>query len=80
MELVKKVVNMLLENRIEFEMEFTEKYVEIVLNYRSDFDIEKLLKYHKSPCIMVQNKETGVNGFCFCSFEDLQQYTPFKAE
>lgn len=85
MELVKKIINLLVENRIDFIVKnhdadnyFYPNSIEISFDFRRDYIIETLLIYKEDSAevIEIHNEDTGLKSIC--SFEELSKFTPFK--
>lgn len=88
MELVKKVVNLLVENRIDFIVKnnniqtsslfaIMPGNVNIGFDFRAKYQIEEIFIYEDEPeLIHIQNAHIGIKSRC--SFEELSMLTPFK--
>lgn len=77
MELVKKVVNMLLDNQIDFIVQnVNEIIVSVSFDFRAEYQIEQILFNPFDKKILVQNKASGLNRII--DFEELSQFTPFE--
>lgn len=82
MELVKKVVNMLVENRIHFFIYHHPIFVEIHfatigVNCDSVYDIQQLVINKEYGIIQILNYDSPILNE-LCAFKDLKQFTPFK--
>lgn len=81
MELAKTIINILLENRVDFKFENHNQFqVCIEFDIEENFDIDYLTINIETDYITVNNFDTSLWLRRINSIEELKQFTPFKQE
>lgn len=77
MELLKQLINRLLDNKIGFVVEHEDNIINISFDFRSEYDIETLSINLSTQQIIGMNDKKIPIGFC-STMQELQEFSPFS--